>query len=270
MERQDVAVDWVIDFIKAEPEASTVIAALLAIVGGFLGSLASGWVQARGGRAQASAAVEAARITAEAQRIALLHTDRRKQIAEFVHEARQAVNTGNRLFSPIAHSEVAALEASVQASYSALTVKQAELELIAPVEVVERASDLVDVVENLLTLVGMRAAASREIGRLTAVRTADPGYGNTHRAYSALEALRAAYGEANTEQQRNEQRWEAEEYLRRMRSLDEDQMVMLLDDAQLPALPPLQESLLEDFRNAVRGLVISGRIVLRANDTQHE
>lgn len=44
---------------------------------------------------------------------------------------------------------------------------------------------------------------------------------------------------------------------------------MLLNDAQLPALAPLQHQVLEEFRNAVRGLVVSGRVVLRANDTQH-
>ncbi|MET8751305.1 hypothetical protein ABZW32_14585 [Streptomyces sp. NPDC004667] len=262
--------DKVIEFIKAEPEAATVFAALLAIVGGFLGSLASGWVQALGGKAQASAAVEAARISAEAQRIASLHTDRRKEIAAFIYEARHAVNTGNRLFSPISPTEVSALQTAVQAAYRALTVKQAELEIIAPVEVVERASDLVGAVEDFLRMVSMRGAASRAFESLTQVRPGDSDHAASHQAYSALDALRTAYGEEDAEQQQRDRRTEAETALREVSSLDSSQALLLLDDARLPALVPLHHQMMGAFSSALRGLVISSRLVLRANDTQQD
>ncbi|MEW1798655.1 hypothetical protein ACIGO7_11885 [Streptomyces virginiae] len=257
--------DRVIDFIKAEPEAATVFAALLAIVGGILGSLLSGWVQARGGKAQASAAVEAARITAEAQRLASLHTDRRQEIAAFIYEARHAVNTANRLFfSPLSPTEVATLQATAQAAYTALSTKQAELELIAPVEVVERASDLTGAVEDFLTLASLRAPASRAMTALTGVRANDPG---SRQAYSALQALRAAHDAGDADQQ-PVRYGEAVVALRNVAVLDSAQALVLLDDAALPSLPPLHDQMMSSFSGALRGLVISGRHVLRANDKQ--
>lgn len=91
------------------------------------------------------------------------------------------------------------MEASAQAAYSALTVKQAKLELIDPVEVVECATDLVDVVENFLTLVGMRASAFHELGLLPGVL---PGQEASRRAHAVLEALRAASGEGTSNSNR--------------------------------------------------------------------
>ncbi|MER6195863.1 hypothetical protein ABT234_00585 [Streptomyces sp. NPDC001586] len=257
--------DKVIEFIKAEPEAATVLAALLAIVGGFVGSLLSGWVQARGGRAQASAAVEAVRITAEAQHLASLHTDRRKEIAAFVYEARHAVSTANRLFfSSLEPSEVATLKATTQAAYTALNVKQAELELIAPNEVVERASDVVGAVDDFLMLSDVRAAASQAFAVLIQDRANNPG---SREAYMALQALRAAYDAESAEQQRN-RRAEAAAALRNVAALDDDQALLLLADAWMPSLPPLREQVMGAFSSALRALVISGRTVLRADDGQ--
>ncbi|WP_314251215.1 hypothetical protein [Streptomyces sp. DSM 40907] len=255
--------DTVISFIRAEPEVATVMAALLAIAGGVAGSLLSGWVQARGGRAQASAAVEAARITAEAQHLASLHSDRRREIAAFIYEARHAANTANSLFyCRLDPSEIAALKATAQSAHAALRVKQAELELIAPVEVVEHASAVVEVVDECIMLADVRAAASQAFTALINDRANDPG---SREAYVALVNLRAAYnGEGDTRALHTE----AAAALRNVAALDEAQYQLLLDDAWLPALPPVRGDVMDRFSSALRRLVTSGRRVLRAEDGQ--
>ncbi|MFE5484062.1 hypothetical protein [Streptomyces sp. NPDC056527] len=77
-----------IDFVKDNPEVFAALVAAIGILGGIAGNWISAAVQAAGGRAQANAAVDAARISAEAQRMAALREDRKAQLAVFIRCAR--------------------------------------------------------------------------------------------------------------------------------------------------------------------------------------
>ncbi|MFD9499938.1 hypothetical protein [Streptomyces sp. NPDC060035] len=86
---------------KDNSEVFATVAAL-GIVGGLAGNVIGAAFQSRGGKAQADAAVLAARIAGEAQRLAALHTDRPKDIAEFIQaaapvQAGDAFAQGSRL-----------------------------------------------------------------------------------------------------------------------------------------------------------------------------
>lgn len=84
---------------------------------------------------------------------------------------------------------------------------------------------------------------------------------------SALQALRAAHETQGPAQQRS-RRVEAAAALRNVTVLDDAQALVLLDDAAMPSLPPLQQQMNDAFGTAMRGLVISARAVLRADDRQ--
>ncbi|MEV4949767.1 hypothetical protein [Streptomyces sp. NPDC053755] len=80
----------VIDAIKGYPEVFAAVVAFLGIAGGVLGDFIGARIQLRGGRAQADAARDAARITAEAQRPAALGDDRRRETAQSGHLVHDA------------------------------------------------------------------------------------------------------------------------------------------------------------------------------------
>ncbi|MFG3495845.1 hypothetical protein [Streptomyces sp. NPDC047928] len=73
--------------------------AFIGIVGGGIrGNFIGARIQLCGGRAQADAARDAARLTAEAQRLAALRDDRRREIAQFVQKARETVSCAETLY----------------------------------------------------------------------------------------------------------------------------------------------------------------------------
>ncbi|MGW8767836.1 hypothetical protein ACWGN5_35730 [Streptomyces sp. NPDC055815] len=114
-------------YFEDNPEIFTGLVAVLALIGALLGSVIGAKIQANGGRDQAAAAREAARIAAEAQRVAALWTVRQVQIAEFVRSVRELMQLYGRLYT----ENDAGLYGQVTAAYQAVTLRKAEIDLIA-------------------------------------------------------------------------------------------------------------------------------------------
>ncbi|MFD4855140.1 hypothetical protein [Streptomyces atratus] len=252
----------VIEFVKDNPEAFAGIVAFLAIFGGVLGNWISAKVQAASGKAQASAARDAAWIAAEAQRLATLHTDRRSEIAAFIRAAREAVKNAELMYVREGYEEPA------QAAYTDLTLKQAELELIAPGPVVELADVVVDAVKDHMSLAFRRAAATRTFKLVTRIRAGEPGHQAAHWASSAMEALRTVCEAEDNEDERQAFRSAAGTALDDVPGLTREQAELLLQDAPLPAVGPLKLGAATVFDTALRDLVTATRRLLRADDVQ--
>ncbi|MCX5410146.1 hypothetical protein OHA37_40685 (plasmid) [Streptomyces sp. NBC_00335] len=261
--------DRIIDFIKAEPEAAAVFAALISILGGFLGSLLSGWIQVRGGLAQASAAVQASRITAEAQHLATLHTDRRREIAAFVYEAQQCADAANAVFLPSDPTTQAASEASGQAAGKAVRIKQAELQLIAPSEIVELTAAVIKSLSALRVLSARGVAARVEyelLGR--GHRNATDREEACVRALVALRELRQRVQESDSPARKVELSAALATALSEVPGLSDVQRVMLQIDGTLPALRPLRSQANRAYEAALGELVAASRTLLRSDDRQ--
>ncbi|MDX3838962.1 hypothetical protein [Streptomyces europaeiscabiei] len=254
--------DKAIDFFKDNPELFTGTVALLAIFGGILGNWLSAWWQARGGIEQANAARDAARITAEAERLAALREDRRVEIAAFVRLARETFNATDDVFRR------ADLDQAVLSAHGQMEQKYAEIELIAPPAIVSHADDVVSAVERAIELATARGAASRAHWALTAVSPGSAGYLAAHRASTVLEALREAYeaGEENAGEQ-DAFRSAARSALEDVPGINGDQAEALLLDSMLPALEPLRAVAINTYAQALRELIASARSVLGSDDT---
>ncbi|MEW5539292.1 hypothetical protein AB1339_16750 [Streptomyces cyaneofuscatus] len=113
-----------IDFVKSNPEVFAALVAAIGIVGGIVGNWISARVQAAAGRAQANAAVDAARIATEAERLAALREDRKVQIAAFVRCARETLKNTELMFLEEGHEEATLHEELKQL--------KGQLELVAP------------------------------------------------------------------------------------------------------------------------------------------
>lgn len=118
--------DTSLDMIKNNPEVFAALVAALGIAGGILGNWISAKVQATGGRAQAAAAVDAARIATEAQRMAALRKDRKIQIAAFVRLAREVLTHTEFTFVEEGRLEPA------KTGWEELMQLEGQLELVAP------------------------------------------------------------------------------------------------------------------------------------------
>ncbi|MFE7547802.1 hypothetical protein [Streptomyces gardneri] len=123
-----------------------VVVPILAVVGAFAGSWAAGWMQARGGRDQAAAAREAAQIAAEAQRLAALWTVRHVHTAELIQRVDEVQRLAPLFFT---QDSASGLEAQFREARQAMAQKQAEVELIAPVPVVNAARSVEDALDEL-------------------------------------------------------------------------------------------------------------------------
>ncbi|MFB9558600.1 hypothetical protein, partial [Streptomyces roseoviridis] len=145
-----------IDFIKDNPEVFAALVAALGILGGIAGNWISAAIQAAGGRAQANAAVDAARISAEAQRAAALREDRKIEIAAFVRCARRLAVDLHEMY------EKDWYETSVNDTWYELGQVFGQLELVASKGVRELAEEVLSVAHG-----GKELAVTRALGRQT-------------------------------------------------------------------------------------------------------
>jgi hypothetical protein len=149
---QDVRVEWMIRDIKDNPDVFTALVALIAVLGGIVGSYIGARVQAASGRAQANAATDAARIMVQYQHLASLHTDRRTVLADFLHQTEAAMDAIEK--SLVDGSDYTA---AVQVTHTTI----AELELILPAGIREAALLLHRKVIGLDAFVAVRGSAIR-------------------------------------------------------------------------------------------------------------
>ncbi|WP_329375742.1 hypothetical protein OG625_00280 [Streptomyces sp. NBC_01351] len=257
--------DQIFDFITDNSGALTILVPFLAILGGIWGNRIGAKIQASGGKAQASAARDAARITAEAQRLAALHTDRRIEIAAFIRAARDSVKSASLMFLRPGY------DGPAKQAYTDLQVQLAEVEVIAPEQVVELARQVVTAVEDYLQLASSRADAARVTLLLTSQRVGRPGYQIARRALSTLEALRTAYEAEDNEGEQQAFRSAASTALDDIPDISSNEAELLLADAALPTLEPLKHQRHTAFSAALTNLITATRAVLRSNDfEQHQ
>ncbi|WP_406485017.1 hypothetical protein [Streptomyces microflavus] len=133
-------------YFEENPELFAALVAIMAVLGGLAGSVIGAKIQANGGRDQAAAAREAAKITAEAQRVAALWTVRQVQVAELIRLANSQLQRCERFwFFPELDldDDSTALSDQIARESEELSLRWAEVRLILTDNAVEAAGKLV-------------------------------------------------------------------------------------------------------------------------------
>jgi hypothetical protein len=138
-----VPVDAYRRYFEDNPELFAGLVAALALVFGLIGNVLGAKIQANGGRDQAAAAREAAKITAEAQRVAALWTVRQVQVAEFIRCANGIYQKCCRLWSFPPEEDIDAAMSQLGLQSEELSLRWAEIRLILTEEAVAAAGQLV-------------------------------------------------------------------------------------------------------------------------------
>ncbi|MET9956784.1 hypothetical protein ABZ135_35280 [Streptomyces sp. NPDC006339] len=159
--------------------ASAVIGAV-AVGGTALGTVLGGWVQARGGRAQAEAARQAARIAAEATHHQALYDRRWSLLAAYLRAASECVEAADQLYSTDSLPDV-------RRRWHAFTLAHAEAELMAPPGLLAPIDDLRKAVGRMYWTAQQSAPAERALKELR--RRVEQGETAALRAYEAVERL---------------------------------------------------------------------------------
>ena len=124
------------------------LVAALAIVGSYLAGVRGAKIQSKGGHAQAAAAREAAKIAAEAQRVAALWTVRQVQVAEFIQLLRERERATLRLYSE--NDADGTVQAQIDETGFAVRRKAAEIQLIVPSSVMRAADDVISALDKFV------------------------------------------------------------------------------------------------------------------------
>ncbi|MEU5216593.1 hypothetical protein AB0G79_10390 [Streptomyces sp. NPDC020807] len=252
----------VIEAIKGNPEVFAAVVAFIGIGGGILGNFIGARIQVRGGRAQADAARDAARITAEALRLATLRDDRRREIAQFVQKARQTVSHAKALYQ---QDREGVDQEAVRTAYLELSQKQAELELIAPASLVELAHRVVVAVESCMDLADDRAPAERVRRGLEVIPVLSTHYLWAQRALRALDGARVA-NLARDGDEYEAFRSAARTALEELPHMSEDERLLLLDDTYRFHLRERRRDHDESLNAALGELVTAARRLLKSED----
>ncbi|MGW2989861.1 hypothetical protein [Streptomyces goshikiensis] len=241
-------------WIERHSTGLSLLVPFLAIVGGLFGNWLGAKVQAAGGLAQASAAREAARITAEAARLAALRDERRLAIAEFIRAARALFRLSWNLY----HDDQ---EEEAKRAYEAVSYAHAEVHLCAPASIVLLESDMLQAVEVFWYLARSRGSAARGL-RLLTVPAADGGTPGLI-AYQAVMAARSAPHDDLSA--RDDLQPQALRELRRCGLLDEGQVMAIYRDIPYGHLVAGQQGRGDAYAAALRVFVDAAREALGAN-----
>ncbi|MFI1946961.1 hypothetical protein ACH46F_24330 [Streptomyces virginiae] len=254
--------DRSLDMIKNNPEVFAALVAALGIAGGVLGNWISAKVQVAGGRAQAAAAVDAARIATEAQRMAALREDRKIQIAAFVRSAREVLKHTELMFTEEGHLEPA------MSQWEELMQLEGQLELVAPDAVLDQVRRVVEAVDKSLELAILRGPGACARLKLSQARSAAGTYVAARRAWSSLEGLRTACaaGDGNAGEQ-DAFHSAAASALADIPTLTDAERQTLLFDAGLPPIDDAQSEIIVLRNTAVRNLVAYARTTLGADES---
>ncbi|MDV5147349.1 hypothetical protein R1T08_25035 [Streptomyces sp. SBC-4] len=247
-------------FLERNPVALAAVVPFLAILGGILGNWISARVQAGGGRAQASAARDAAWITTEASRIAALRDERRIALAQFIRCTRELVRLSEGL-DRLDQTE------AVKSAHDQLTLARAELELAAPQHIVDLAERVTEAAEEVIELALTRGSAAR--ARLVLADVTTDNVMISFEAGATLERLIRVRQEAGNQDDQDVAHSEAVTALRRVDRLTPGQISDLLLDTHLPRLGPQKEAVLSSHGDALRALVDASRVALGADAWTH-
>ncbi|MFB7176857.1 hypothetical protein ACFCYI_04005 [Streptomyces sp. NPDC056257] len=204
-------------WIERNAAGLSLLVPFLAIGGGLLGNWLGAKVQAAGGLAQASAAREAARITAEASRLAALRDERRLAIAEFVRAVRVLFRLTGELYLRGAEEEA-------RSAYADLAQAYAALELSAPWSLVELAVEVQEAVAASYFAARTRGLTARAMALVTGGASDRGGSGGS--VYAAVVAVHDAQRRRSADVVRLTV--EAERVLRAWGVLDEAQIRAVL------------------------------------------
>ncbi|MGW2207066.1 hypothetical protein [Streptomyces sp. NPDC001774] len=250
-----------IDFIKDNPEVFAAVVAAIGILGGIAGNWISAALQAAGGKAQANAAVDAARISAEAQRLAALREDRKAQLAGFIRCARKVAEDLNQLFDT--HYR----QFPVSEHYDELGQMWDQIELVAPENIRNLAAEVVEKAFD-----NRQMAVTRTLGRRVRERLAEaadrPEDGMETATAARLSLLRLGelYVASRTPgdgDQEEAMRTSARNELSQIPWLTEDERDLLLEDAMVPTLRP--RASIDDMGTSVQRLLEEARRMLGAD-----
>ncbi|MGW7463744.1 hypothetical protein ACWGJT_03330 [Streptomyces xantholiticus] len=248
-----------IELIGSNEKAFTVMVAFIAIFGGIAGNWIGAWLQSRAGRAQASAARDAAWITAEAQRLAALHTDRRELLARVVVTARQAHAKISAAFLPRSDgSDAESGIAQIGAQVDQLVYEVAELSLVTPEAIVRHAERLRESISEFYILLGLRGEARRAQVRLDRAVGAE-----ARRAREMLVLLRESYA-AQSEEDVETFRPAARQALHDVPALGDSEVEALVNDAAEPPVQPLLQEAHKAPLSSLGALVAEARRLLAA------
>ncbi|MFI8823741.1 hypothetical protein [Streptomyces sp. NPDC053431] len=152
----------------------------VAVGGTALGTVLGGWVQARGGQAQALAAQQAARIAAEASHTQALYDRRWAVLAAYLRSASECVEASDRLYATDSLPEA-------RRQWYAFSLAHAEAELAAPAALLPRIDDLRKAVGRMYWSAQLAGPAHRAHKELR--RRAGEGEAEAVRAQEAVERL---------------------------------------------------------------------------------
>jgi hypothetical protein len=187
-----VPVDALRHYFENNPEIFAALVAVIAVVGGLVGSVIGAKIQANGGRDQAAAAREAAQISAEAQRVAALWTVRQIQVAAFIQSVREARRLSELFYQQNAVQD--GLDVQMREARQDVAQKRAEIELVAPLAVVRAAGEAAEALD-VMTTVAEIAGPGKYFTEYLDIQVLSPNRSQSRlagRALNALDALRGA------------------------------------------------------------------------------
>ncbi|WP_327286575.1 hypothetical protein [Streptomyces sp. NBC_01205] len=241
-------------WVERNSAGLSLLVPFLAIGGGLLGNWLGAKIQAKGGLAQASAAREAARITAEAARLSELRNERRLAIADFMRTSR-------RHYYLVWDQYRREREDELGPAWDALDLAYAEIELTVPHTLLRLAKEVMNAAQEARELVALRGPAARAMALL--LEPASDGSTPGRAAHAAVMAARAAVSCSETDCANAEQ--EALRELERCGLLDSDQMRQVRLDVVRQPLAPLRQAHDERFKSALTGFAVAAREALGAN-----
>ncbi|MDX2709219.1 hypothetical protein PV350_41225 [Streptomyces sp. PA03-6a] len=238
------------------PEAFAAWVAFAAIIGGVAGNWLSARIQAASGRAQADAAKEAARITAEAERLAALRDERRDAVASLIRLSREAVNESERLYQGTDDGHVKTALDELRHAY-------AVLELMAPAPLIGLGKDVLTSVEKITELAYARGPAEAAHRILASLTLDDPDYRMAQLALSGLEAFRTAVFTPDGEDPMG---WHESVSIaiREVPRMDDRQVLLLLDEFAFNPAPVAEarQERVEKHARALRAFIEAARTML--------
>ncbi|MFV0126282.1 hypothetical protein ACLGI4_00905 [Streptomyces sp. HMX112] len=227
----------------------------VAVGGTALGTVLGGWVQARGGQAQAKAAQRAAQIAAQATHHQALYDRRWSLLAAYLRAASECMEAADQLYTTDSLPET-------RRRWHAFTLAHAEAELAAPAALLVPIEDVRKAVGRMYWTAQRAAPAERAWKELR--RRAKQGEAAAVRAREAVERLWEVDEHVPVAQRASSPEYaNAEQALNNLPGLDHEHTALLLNRTpqQREAASRDRETRKENHHLARRELVAAARSV---------
>ncbi|WP_098897930.1 hypothetical protein [Streptomyces sp. st77] len=248
------------NYFEGKPEIFAAVVALLVGVGAILGAK----IQANGGRAQAAAAREAARIAAKAQQEAALWTVRQVQTAEYIQRVRDVRRISTLLFEqdPEADNLLAQLVSASQAANQ----KLAEVQLIAHSSTVNAAEMVNDALMEVVEISYLLGPGLYGYGVIfdESFSPEPPDSATANNALNSLMELRRAHEEGSDDQTMSRLRRHARLDVLQVDGITPKIAQSLLLSAEMPDGEREKERRNAELEERMRSLISTAREMLRS------